>query len=122
MAPSAEYLKLVNESKSKIREMTADEVMQKFKAGEKFHFVDCREDDEWREGHAEGAIHIGRGVLERDIEEEIPNKGEMVILVCAGGSRSALAAETVQKMGYKNVISMAGGMRDWAQKRFPIAK
>jgi rhodanese-related sulfurtransferase len=111
----------VNESKSKVREMTPDEVLQKMKSGEKFHFVDCREDDEWREGHAEGAIHIGRGVIERDIEEEIPNKNEMVVLVCAGGSRSALAAESIQKLGYKNVISMSGGMREWEQKGFPMA-
>jgi rhodanese-related sulfurtransferase len=122
MAHSPEFLKLVDESKSKIKQLTTDQVMQKMQAGEKFHFVDCREDDEWREGYAKGAIHIGRGVLERDIEEEIPNKEEPIVLYCGGGFRSALAAESIQKMGYKNVISMDGGIREWKQKGYPIAK
>jgi rhodanese-related sulfurtransferase len=122
MAHSHEFLKLVDQSREKIKECTTDDVMQKLQAGEKFHFVDCREDDEWRQGHAKGAVHIGRGVLERDIEEEIPNKSDQIILYCGGGFRSALAAESIQKMGYTNVISMDGGIREWKQKGYPITQ
>lgn len=122
MAHSHEFLKLVDESRKKIKELTTDQVMQKIQAGEKFHFVDCREDDEWRAGHAQGAIHIGRGVLERDIEEEIPNKSEPIILYCGGGFRSALAGESIQKMGYTDVTSMDGGIRDWKLKGYPMVK
>lgn len=122
MQHSPEFLKLVNESKKSIRELTVDQVMQKIQAGEKFYFVDCREDDEWRAGHCEGAVHLGRGVLERDIEEEIPGKTEPIVIYCGGGFRSALAAESIQKMGYKNVISMDGGFKGWKQKGYPITQ
>ncbi len=87
-----------------------------------FKFIDVREDNEWNAGHAVGAIHLGRGIIERDIEKEIPDKGELLVLYCGGGFRSALAADNVQKMGYTNVLSMAGGIRTWRELSCPEEK
>ncbi|HEY9784688.1 MAG TPA: rhodanese-like domain-containing protein, partial [Candidatus Obscuribacterales bacterium] len=89
---------------------------------DKFHFVDVREDHEWLEGHARGAQHIGRGIIERDIEKLIPDYEAEIVLYCGGGYRSALAAENIQKMGYKCVLSMAGGIRAWRDKGLPEEK
>lgn len=116
MAHSPGFLKLVNDAKRNIKQTTVDEVAQRLQRGERFHFVDTREDDEWRAGHARGAIHLGKGVIERDIETKIPNKDDEIILYCGGGYRSALAAEALQKMGYTHVISMDGGIREWRAK------
>jgi rhodanese-related sulfurtransferase len=116
MAHSPGFLKLVNDAKRNIKQTTVDEVAQRLERGDRFHFVDTREDDEWRAGHARGAIHLGKGVIERDIETKIPNKDDEIILYCGGGYRSALAAEALQKMGYTRVVSMDGGIREWRAK------
>lgn len=116
------FLQLVQEAKKNIREVTVPDVVKKIKDGHSFHFVDVREDDEWKAGHAQGAIHIGKGVIERDMEKLIPDKSAEIILYCGGGFRSALAAEAVQKMGYKNVISMDGGIRAWRDAKLPEEK
>lgn len=114
------FLKLVNASKSAIEECTVEDVIAKQKKGDHFHFVDVREDSEWQAGYAKGAIHLGKGVIERDIEAEIPQKDEEIILYCGGGFRSALAAESLLKMGYTKVISMDGGIRRWRELGLPI--
>ncbi len=119
MAHAPGFLKLVTEAKKKIRETDVHTVHARMKKGEKFHLVDTREDSEWANGHIVGAIHVGKGVIERDIEEEIPNKAEEVILYCGGGFRSALAADALQQMGYTNVISMDGGFRGWKEAGYP---
>ena len=119
MKHSPGFLKLVDDAKRNIRETTVSEVADRLQRGDKFHFVDVREDDEWRAGHARGAMHLGKGVIERDIETKIPDKDEEIILYCGGGYRSALAAEALQKMGYTNVASMDGGMRGWRAAGLP---
>jgi rhodanese-related sulfurtransferase len=113
------FLKLVNEAKSRVRETTPEQVRRKQEAGEKFHFVDVREDTEWQAAHAEGATHLGKGILERDIEKAIPDHDDEIILYCGGGYRSALAADVLQRMGYRNVISMDGGWKRWHELGYP---
>ncbi len=113
------FLALVQEAKKRIQETTIDEVWSWLQRGDEFHFIDVREDTEWSEGHAQGATHLGKGVIERDIETEIPDKNVKIVLYCGGGFRSALAAEALQKMGYKDVWSMDGGYRGWKQKGLP---
>ncbi|MBC7691181.1 MAG: sulfurtransferase [Methylotenera sp.] len=113
------FIRLVDQSRRKIRELTVQEVAEMFKRGAKFHFVDVREDDEWKAGRAKGAIHIGKGVIERDIEEKIPGKSDEIVLYCGGGFRSALAGDALQQMGYTNVISMDGGIRGWRAAGLP---
>jgi rhodanese-related sulfurtransferase len=107
------FLAIVEAAKRKIRETTIPVIAERLARGDRFHFVDVREDDEYRAGHAKGAIHIGKGVIERDIETTIPNKADEIVLYCGGGFRSALAAEALGRMGYTNVVSMDGGMRGW---------
>lgn len=116
------FLQMVNDSKKKIQECDVDTVWKRLQAGEKFFLVDVREDDEWKLGRAKGSIHIGKGVIERDIEMKIPDKAAPIVLYCGGGFRSAIAAEAIQKMGYKNVISMDGGIRTWREKALPEDK
>ncbi len=116
------FLAIVNEAKQKIRETTIPVVAERLERGDTFYFVDVREDDEWRAGHAKGAIHIGKGVIERDIETTIPDKTAEIILYCGGGFRSALVAEALGRMGYTNVISMDGGMRGWRDANLPEEK
>ncbi len=116
------FEKLVAEVKTRIREITIDEVVEKQKRGDKFVFVDVREDHEWNAGHAKGAMHIGRGILERDVEQHIPDYAAEVVLYCGGGYRSALAADNLQKMGYTNVLSMAGGIRGWRERNLAEEK
>lgn len=113
------FLRLVNDAKKNIRECTLDDVLKKREAGHRFHFVDTREDEEWKAGRAQGAIHLGKGVIERDIETELPNKSDEIILYCGGGFRSALAAEAIGKMGYTNVLSMDGGIKAWRSRGLP---
>ena len=91
-------------------------------AGEKFHLVDVREDSEWAKGHLPNAIHLGKGVIERDIETKVPDKNAELVLYCGGGFRSALAADNLQKMGYKNVLSMDGGWRGWTESGYPTQR
>lgn len=116
------FLKLVREAKARIKETNVQDVKKRMDAGEKMIVVDTREDNEWARGHVAGAIHIGKGVIERDIEKLIPDKEATVVLYCGGGYRSALAAENVQRMGYKNVLSMDGGWRGWTEAGFPTQK
>ena len=119
MKHSPAFLALVNDAKTRVRECTVDDVAERLKRGARFHLVDVREDDEWRAGHAQGAVHLGKGVIERDIEARIADRGAEIILYCGGGFRSALAAENLQKMGYTNVLSMRGGWRAWKQAGLP---
>jgi rhodanese-related sulfurtransferase len=120
MKHSPGFLALVEEVKPRIRECGIAEVRARLAAGERFAFVDVREDDEFAVDHARGARHIGRGVLERDIEALIPEKDAPIVLYCGGGFRSALAAESLQKMGYTQVVSMDGGMRAWREAGYPV--
>lgn len=113
------FVKLVEESLKQVKEVSVDEVMQMMQRGERFALVDVREDREWMAGHIAGAIHIGKGVIERDIEGRVPDHGEKIVLYCGGGYRSVLAAEAIQKMGYDDVYSMAGGWREWCEKDYP---
>ena len=116
------FLRLVNEVKPRIKECNVADVKSKLDRGEKFHLVDVREDSEWAAGHLPTATHIGKGVIERDIEAKIPDHTAQIILYCGGGFRSALAADNLQKMGYTNVISMDGGFRGWKEANLPLEK
>jgi rhodanese-related sulfurtransferase len=119
---SPRFLKLVEDMKPSIRELSIDDVKAKLDRGEKFHLVDVREESEWAAGHLPKAEYLGRGIIERDIETKIPNVNDEIILYCGGGFRSALAAGNLQKMGYQNVYSMDGGYRGWNEKGLPIEK
>ena len=121
-AHSPEFLKIVNDSKKRIKEIDFRDIKKRLDAGEKFILVDTREDNEWQRGHIPNAIHLGKGIIERDIEAAIPDKSAPLVLYCGGGFRSALAADNLQKMGYKNVVSMEGGWRGWTEAGFPTAK
>jgi rhodanese-related sulfurtransferase len=116
------FLKIVENAKSRVREISVSETQKKLAAGHAFHFVDVREDNEWQRGRATGAVHLGKGIIERDIEAEIPDPDAEIILYCGGGFRSALAADALQKMGYTNVSSMAGGYREWLKQKCPVEK
>jgi rhodanese-related sulfurtransferase len=120
MDHSPGFLKAVNDAKSRVRENNPEDVMRKQEAGENFHLIDVREDNEWQKGHAAGAIHLGKGIIERDIEAAIPDHDAEIILYCGGGFRSALAADALQMMGYKKVISMDGGWKRWRELGYPI--
>jgi rhodanese-related sulfurtransferase len=122
MKHSPGFLALVEEAKKNIRECSVRQVKDRFDRGEKFQFVDVREDHEFAQDHAAGARHIGRGVLERDIETLVPDRDTPMVLYCGGGFRSALAADNLRKMGYLNVVSMDGGIRAWREAGYPIKK
>lgn len=113
------FLAIVNEAKSRIREISPQQVLAKWRSGEAFHFIDVREDHEWSQGHCQGAVHLGRGIIERDIEASIPDRDAQIVVYCGGGYRSALVADNLQKMGYRNVYSMAGGIRLWRELGYP---
>jgi len=119
MKHAPEFLKIVEDAKTRIRETTVPEVKARLDAGEKFTLVDVREDSEWARGHLPGAIHLGKGIIERDIENAVPGKATPLVLYCGGGYRSALAADNLQKMGYTDVKSMDGGWRGWTDAGFP---
>ncbi|HKF52544.1 MAG TPA: rhodanese-like domain-containing protein [Candidatus Acidoferrales bacterium] len=119
---AAGFLSIVNDAKSRVKEADFRDIKKRLDAGEKMILVDTREDSEWARGHIPNAIHLGKGVIERDIEKAIPDKNAPLVLYCGGGFRSALAADNLQKMGYKNVISMDGGWRGWTEANFPVAK
>lgn len=121
MKHSEAFVRLVDRVMPEIKEMTIEEVKSKLESGENFHLVDVREDNEWDKGRIKGSVHIGRGVIERDIEKLIANKKDLVVLYCGGGFRSALAAHNIQFMGYENVYSMQGGIRAWREKSYPEA-
>jgi rhodanese-related sulfurtransferase len=114
------FLKLVEKAKEHVREVTIGDVKRKLDAKEQFHFIDVREDHEFAKDRAKGALHLGRGIVERDIETVLPQKDAQIILYCGGGFRSALAAESLGRMGYTNVSSMAGGMKAWREAGYPV--
>jgi rhodanese-related sulfurtransferase len=122
MAHSPQFLKLVQDAKKNVKETNVADVKRRSDAGEKFLLVDVREDNEWAKGHLPGAVHLGKGIIERDIVQRVPETNAKIILYCGGGLRSALAAENLQKMGYTNVESMDGGWRGWVEAGLPTAK
>lgn len=116
------FLKIVDDARSRIQETTVEEVKARLDRGEKFLLVDVREDSEWEKDHLPGSVHMGKGVIERDVEQKVPDLNTEMVLYCGGGYRSALAADNLQKMGYKRVISMDGGIRGWREKGYPLVK
>lgn len=116
------FLRLVQDAKKRIKEEDFSDIKKKLDAREPMILVDTREDSEWARGHIPGAVHLGKGIIERDIEKAIPDKDATIVLYCGGGYRSALAADNLQKMGYRNVISMDGGWRGWTEAGFPTIK
>jgi len=114
------FLNLVREAKTRVREENYRETKKRLDLGEKFILIDTREDSEWARGHIPGAIHLGRGIIERDIEKTVPDRNTQIVLYCGGGFRSALAADNLQKMGYRKVISMDAGWRGWVEAGFPV--
>jgi rhodanese-related sulfurtransferase len=119
---SPRFEQLCQDTKKHVREVTADDVKAQLDRKEAFHLVDVREESEWAKDHLPGAVHMGRGIIERDIESAIPQLDARIVLYCGGGYRSALSAENLQKMGYTNVWSMAGGIRRWREKGFGLVK
>jgi rhodanese-related sulfurtransferase len=122
MAHSSQFMKLVEDAKKRVKETNVADVKRRMDAGEKLTLVDVREDNEWANGHVRGAVHLGKGIIERDIVQQVPDSGAKVILYCGGGFRSALAADNLQKMGYTNVESMDGGWKGWVDAGNPTAK
>ncbi len=120
MKHSERFLKLVNDAKSRIREVSVEETRRRIASNKTARLIDVREDNEWESGHAAGAEHLGKGIIERDIESEVSNKSTELILYCGGGYRSALAADVLQQMGYTNVYSMAGGWKAWKESGAPV--
>ena len=120
MKHSEGFLKIVNDSKTRIKEVTVAETRERLTANPEAKLIDVREDNEWDAAHAAGAIHLGKGIIERDIEATAPDKATELILYCGGGYRSALAADVLQNMGYTNVFSMAGGWKAWKESGAPI--
>ena len=116
------FLQIVNEAKKSVKEVTVDDVKAMLDKKEKFLLIDVREESEFAKDHLPGALHLGKGVIERDIEARVPDVNARLVLYCGGGYRSALAADNLQKMGYTNVISMDGGIRVWREKGFPLTK
>jgi rhodanese-related sulfurtransferase len=124
MAPqhSPRFLRIVEDARQRIHETNVDEVKAKIDDGEKFLLVDVREESEYAKDHLPGAIHLGKGIIERDVEERVPDPKTPLVLYCGGGYRSALAADNLQKMGYTNVLSMDGGIRGWRAKGYPLKR
>jgi len=122
MAHAPKFLQIVSDAKKRVRETNVADVKRRVDAGEKMIVVDVREDNEWANGHLPGAIHLGKGVIERDIEARVPDTSAKIILYCGGGFRSALSADNLQKMGYTNVESMDGGWKGWLDAGLPTAR
>ena len=122
MKHSPGFLRIVDDAKTRIRELTVDDVKSMLGRGERFQLVDVREESEWDKGHLPSARHLGKGIIERDIEEAIPDHAAKIVLYCGGGFRSALAADNLQKMGYTDVYSMDGGWRVWNERGFDTEK
>jgi rhodanese-related sulfurtransferase len=116
------FLKLVNDAKARVKECTVDDVKARLDRSDRFHLIDVREESEYAAGHIPGAVHLSKGVIERDVEQKYPDKNAPLVLYCGGGFRSALSADNLRKMGYTNVISMDGGMRGWREKKYPETK
>jgi len=117
---SPRFLEIVNNAKKRVREVTVDDIKSKLDRNEKFLLIDVREDHEWAKDHLPNAVHLGKGIIERDIEVQVPDPSTPMVLYCGGGFRSALAADNLQRMGYTNVLSMDGGIRDWREKGYPL--
>lgn len=122
MVHSPQFLKLVQDAKQRVKETNVPHVKKRIDAGERLILVDVREDNEWAQGHLPGAVHMGKGVIERDIEKQVPDVHTKLILYCGGGFRSALVADNLQKMGYTNVESMDGGWRGWTEAGLPTVR
>ena len=122
MAHAARFLALVNDAKKRIKETNVADMKRRMDAGEKIALVDVREESEWAQGHLPGAIHLGKGIIERDIEQHVPDANAKIVLYCGGGFRSALTADNLQKMGYTNVESMDGGWKGWIGAGLPTQK
>jgi len=120
MKHSPGFLKLVEDTRGRVREIHVDDVRAMLEHAEDFELVDVREDGEWAGGHLPRARHLGKGIIERDIEVAIPDHGRRLVLYCGGGYRSALAADAIQRMGYRNVLSMNGGFRAWREAGHPV--
>ncbi len=116
------FMRLVDDARSRVREFTIEEFVGRLQAGERYILVDVREDTEWADGHIPSAHHMGRGVIEREIERAIPEKDAPIVLYCDGDFRSALAADNLQRMGYANVFSLDGGIRGWSERGLPTVK
>lgn len=116
------FLKIVDDAKTRVRQTTVDEIKARLDRHDKFVLVDVREDREYDADHIPGAVHLGKGIIERDIEGKYADLNTPLVLYCGGGFRSALAADNLQKMGYSNVISMDGGIREWREKKYPLEK
>ena len=117
-----QFLKIVNDARLRVKETTVDDVKARLDRGDTFVLVDVREESEFARDHLPGAVHMGKGVIERDIEARVPDSSTLLILYCGGGFRSALAADNLQKMGYTNVISMDGGHRGWRERGYPLVR
>jgi rhodanese-related sulfurtransferase len=117
---SPRFLQLVQDAKKRIREVTVEQVKARLDRGDKFHLIDVREESEYAKDHLPGATHLGKGIIERDVEQRFADTGAELVLYCGGGFRSALAADNLQKMGYTNVVSMDGGIRGWRDKGYPL--
>lgn len=122
MAHAPKFLAIVNDAKKRVKETNVPDVKRRIEAGEKMVVVDVREESEWAAGHLPGAIHVGKGIIERDIEQRVPDTSAKIILYCGGGFRSALSADNLQKMGYTNVESMDGGWKGWVAAGYPTQK
>ena len=122
MKHSEGFLKLVDDAKSRVREISVAETQQRMRDDQDVKLIDVREDHEWNDAHAAGAIHLGKGIIERDIEATVLDKDTELILYCVGGYRSALAGDALQKMGYTNVFSMAGGWKAWKEAGGEVEK
>jgi rhodanese-related sulfurtransferase len=122
MQHSPRFLKIVDDARSRIKETNVDEVKDRLDCGDKFLLIDVREESEFAKDHLPGAIHLGKGIIERDIEARVPDLNAEMVLYCGGGFRSAMAADNLQKMGYTNVLSMDGGIRGWREKGFPLTR
>jgi rhodanese-related sulfurtransferase len=122
MAHAPKFLAIVNDAKKRVKETNVPDVKRRMDGGEKFVVIDVREESEWARGHLPGAIHLGKGVIERDIEQRVPDTSTKLVLYCGGGFRSALAADNLQKMGYSNVESMDGGWKGWLDSGYPTQK
>jgi len=122
MQHSPRFLKIVKDAKQRVRETTVEQIKQRLDRNEQFLLVDVREESEWAKDHLPGAVHLGKGIIERDIEQRVPDTATEIVLYCGGGFRSALTADNLHKMGYTNVISMDGGIRDWRERGYPLEK
>lgn len=116
------FLRIVEDAKTRVRETNPGEVRERLDRGETFHLVDVREESEFAGGHLPGALHLSKGIIERDIEKTIPDLDAPIVLYCGGGFRSALAADNLQRMGYTNVLSMDGGWSGWTERGYPVEK